>query len=275
MQKSPSDKGKILITGGTSGLGLALVRFFLKRGYTVVATGRKKVTVPEYENRLTFLMTDFSNLRQTSDAIKRICIGYDFDIVINNAGVLSPPGFMLTEDGNEYSFQVNFLSHLILNEIIIRNSEPGRTLKIAATVSLAYRIAENDLIIHKTGEDYRPLKAYSNSKLYLVLMCSWLPRKYHSLDLRCIGFDPGVFSSEIYRMQKEWFRSMYGVAAPFMRDPEKIACRFAEIIEREDLVNGAVYKTGKQAFRIPLKENRNLDLFWKECYELIEPYLDS
>ena len=102
MQNSSLQTGRILITGGTSGLGLGLVMHFLKKGYEVVATGRQSVAEIEKMDRFPFYITDFSNLRQTSDAVKRICRDHNFDIVINNAGVLSPPGFLLTDYGHEY-----------------------------------------------------------------------------------------------------------------------------------------------------------------------------
>jgi NAD(P)-dependent dehydrogenase (short-subunit alcohol dehydrogenase family) len=273
MLNSSSHTGKILITGGTSGLGFELVKCFLKKGYEVVATGRKNNPIPGYQDQLTFCVTDFSSLRQTSDAVKRICSDNKFDIVINNAGVLSPPDFRLTGDGFEYTFQVNFLSHLLINEIIIRNNGPEKALRIGATVSLVYRFAEKDLIIENPVINYRPLKAYSNSKLSLALMCSYLPQKYQAFNLRCIGFDPGVFSSGIYRMQKGWFRFLYKVAAPFMRKPEKIAAIYCRLIERDDLVNGAVYKSGKRTGTVPETESQAVNDFWQECYKIIEPYL--
>ncbi len=273
MDNASLQKGKILITGGTSGLGLELVIVFLKKGYEVVAMGRKNQALTDYNDKFTFCMTDFSSLRQTSDTVKRICKDHKFDIVINNTGVLSPPEFNLTDDGHEYSFQVNFLSHLLLNEIIIRNAEWGKHLKIAATVSPVYRIADTDFVLIKSEAGYRSFRAYSNSKLYLALMCSYLPEKHQSVDLKCIGFDPGVFSSEIYRMQKEWFRFLYKIAAPFMRSPVKIAARYAELIEREDLVNGAVYKSGRQTGSVSVTENPAVNTFWQVCYKMIEPYL--
>jgi len=273
MYSTSSDTGKILITGGTSGLGLELVKFFLHKGYEVVATGRKLQSDLDYKNRFTFCITDFSNLRQTSDEVKRICRDHKFDVVINNAGVLSPPDFRLTDDGYEYTFQVNFLSHLLLDEIIIRNTDRWKPLKIATTVSPVYRIAGTDLVLNKSEADYRPFRAYSNSKLYLALMCSYLPGKHQRVDLKCVGFDPGVFSSGIYRMQKGWFRFLYKVAAPFMRSPEKIAVRYAGLVERKDLVNGAVYKSDIQKGSMPVTDNPVSDGFWKECYKIIEPYL--
>lgn len=273
MHNTPSHTKKILITGGTSGLGLELAKCFLKKGYEVVVTGRINRAISDSGERFAFCMTDFSDLNQTSDSLKRICRDNRFDIIINNAGILSPPDLLLTNDGHEYSFQVNFLSHLLVNEIIIRSQESERPLKIAATVSLVYRFAENDLIFDKSEKDYVPLKAYSNSKLYLALMGSYLTREYQSYNLRCIGFDPGVFRSDIYRMQKGWFRFLYKVAAPFMRNPVKVAECYADLIEREDLVNGTIYKISRKKRSVPLKESQAVDMFWKSCYQMIEPFL--
>jgi NAD(P)-dependent dehydrogenase (short-subunit alcohol dehydrogenase family) len=273
MDRFPSLKGKILITGGTSGLGLGLVRFFLQKGYGVVATGRNMISMPEYIDRFTFIMADFSDLSQTSFAIKRLCETSRFDIVINNAGILSPPEFTRTADGLEYTFQVNFLSHLLVNEIILKNSPPGRPLIIAGVVSPVYRIAEKDLGIPVSDEGYRPLKAYSNSKFHLALMCSYLPVKYRSPDLTCIGFNPGVFRSNISRMQKQWFRIMYRLAAPFMRNPEKIAGRFYEVLSKADLISGAIYRSGKRTGVIPRIDGKAAEIFLQECYKKIGQYL--
>lgn len=92
-------------------------------------------------------------------------------------------------------------------------------------------------------------------------------------ELRCIGFDPGIFSSEIYRMQKEWFRILYRIAAPFMRSPDKVAIRFGEVIKREDLTDGAVYRSGKGKGSLPIAETRDINAFWKECDKIIRPYV--
>jgi NAD(P)-dependent dehydrogenase (short-subunit alcohol dehydrogenase family) len=263
----------ILITGGTSGLGLALVRSFLKKGCYVVTTGRQNGAIDETSGKLTFIKADFCKLRQTADTIKSICRDNQFDIVVNNAGVLSPPDFIVTDDGNEYSFQVNFLAHLMINEIIVRNLTPGHRLRIAAIVSLAYRMAHIEPGAYRSGSGYRPFKAYSNSKLYLTLMCSWLAQKYQMYDLKCFGFDPGVFNSGIYRMQKKWFRLMYRIAGPFMRDPRTIAEAFCDLIERDDLVNGAIYKPGRLTGIIPETEYGEITSFMEDCFKMIEAYL--
>ncbi len=273
MTSSVRDHLKVLVTGGTSGLGLSLVKYFLEKGYEVVATGRQPVTIREYAGKFTFLMTDFSKLSQTAEAIKDVCRNFKFDIVINNAGVLSPPDFLSTEDGFEYTFQVNFLSHLLLNEIILRNVRPGQPIKILNITSMVYKIAGSHLRIPASSSDYRPLKAYSDSKLYLALMCIHLPERYPSVDLTCVAVDPGIFSSGIYRMQKKWFRMMYKVGTLFMKSPGKTAGRISEILEAEDLTTGMVYKSIKRKKHIPVLDDRSASVFWQECYQVINHIL--
>jgi NAD(P)-dependent dehydrogenase (short-subunit alcohol dehydrogenase family) len=273
MAKTASESIKVLITGGSSGLGLRLVKLFLRKGYEVAATGRKPIAIDEDADRFTFLLADFSNLKHTAEAVKGLCRNFKFDILINNAGVLSPPDFLLTDDGFEYTFQVNFLSHLLLNEIVLSNALPGQPMIIVTITSPVYRIAETDLKIHASSAGYRPLKAYANSKLYLALMCNHLTRKYTLMNLKCVAFDPGIFSSGIYRMQKKWFRMMYRVGAPFMKRPEKTARRIGELLEKEDLNNGLIYKSIHGRKSIPRTENQAEQIFWQNCYRMIESYL--
>ena len=273
MANSAPESLKVLVTGGTSGLGLSIVKLFLRKGYEVVATGRQPVIIHENAGRFTFLMTDFSSLKQTEVAAKNLSRNFKFDIVINNAGVLSPPDFLLTVDGFEYTFQVNFLSHLLLNEIILCSARPGKPVRILNVTSMVYRIAENQFKIPDSESGYRPLKAYANSKLYLALMCVHLPDRYPAMNLKCIAFDPGIFNSGIYRMQKKWFRVMYRAGALFMKSPEITAIRIGKILEREDLINGTIYQSVNRKKKIPAIENKATSDFWNECYKVIGPFL--
>ncbi len=272
MKSGVGSEKRVLITGGTSGLGIELVKLFLKKRYKVVATGRNELNFSD-EN-LRFVAVDFSDMEKVAHAMKKLLDSIDsFDIIINNAGVLSPPDFKQTDNGLEYTFQVNFLSHLLINEIILKNSKRDRPVIIAAVTSPVYRIAKPDLIILPMKSDYRPFKAYSNSKLYLAFMCKYLPERFPGLNLKCIGFDPGTFSSGIYRMQKQFFRRLYKIAAPFMRSPGKVALVLSELITREDLLNGSVYDLRRRVRSVQQINGSVEDIFWNDCYNRIEPFL--
>ncbi len=151
--------GTVLITGGTSGLGLELVRLFLAKGFSVVATGRKALTLQGYERSFHLFCIDFSDLQKTADITNQICGIYNFDIVIDNAGILSPENFTSTMDGLEYTYQVNYLAHLLMNEIIIKKHDISKPLKIAAVTSPVYRIAQHDLSYAGDKNSYGAIKS--------------------------------------------------------------------------------------------------------------------
>lgn len=273
MENSSTESKKVLVTGGTSGLGLELVKLFLRKGYYVVVTGRKSLTLPGFENGFKLYKIDFSDLQLTAETIKQICDCHRFDIVINNAGILSPHNFCTTKDGLEYTFQVNFISHLLINEIIIRKQADIKPLRIAAVSSPVHRIAKCETTWLCDGLTYNPIMAYSNSKLYLSLMCSHLATIYHYINLQCFSFVPGVFGSDIYRMQGKTFRFLYRIAAPFMRRSSKVAKVLFEILTNKELTNGAVYNIRRREKPVRELNSTLKDEFWKVNYDLIAPFL--
>lgn len=270
MKEPSSHIPKILITGGTSGLGHELVKIFLKKGYYVVTTGRREVILPEYGERFSLYKVDFADLKATAEVFRQIAEAHQFDIVINNAGVLSPPERTLTNDGMEYTFQVNFLAHLLANEILLRKHGDTGTLRIVTITSPVYKLAR---IETGNGNSYRPLKAYSDSKLYLTLMSRHIAELHEDKNVICFSFNPGVFGSGIYRMQSRFFSILYWIAAPFMRNPSKVAGVLGEIVTRKEISGNVIYSLNNHERQIPLTEKGITDTFWKECYGKIRPFL--
>jgi NAD(P)-dependent dehydrogenase (short-subunit alcohol dehydrogenase family) len=274
MPESFSNSRTILITGGTSGLGLELVKLFLRKGYYVVATGRNPIVLSGFEERFKLYRVDFSDLKQTAETVKTICNNHSISFVVNNAGILSPPDFRITGDGNEYTFQVNYLAHLLINEIIIRKFGSNHPVRIAAITSIVYKLARADLSYCRQERDYKSVKAYSDSKFFIAMMCGYLAEIYRDIDFRCFSIDPGVFGSSIYRMQKGWFRFLYHIAAPFMRKPSKVAKVLAQILTDHGFSNGVIYDIRKRIKRMKEIDRDIVNNFWEESYSLIKSYLD-
>jgi|GEM_PF-601087 Dehydrogenases with different specificities (related to short-chain alcohol dehydrogenases) len=262
----------VLITGGTSGLGLELVKLFHEKGFDVICTGRQPQNLPGYEKRFQFISIDFSDLAGTARTIYEICRTTRPDFVISNAGVLSPPGFTLTGDVFEYTFQVNFLAHLLVNEIIVRNNPGNFPLKIAAVTSPVYKMANSFPNWKCDIRNYRPIKSYSDSKLFLAMMGVHLAAKYPDKNLACLSIDPGVFSSAIYRTQGRLFRLLYRFAAPFMRNPANVAKVIYEMMVQADFSGRAIYNTRKRPEYLPEFDQVMIELFWVQCNEMLNQY---
>lgn len=82
---------KVLVTGGTSGIGASIAASFFSSGATVYITGTSnrsfenfKIQYPQV--KVTFLVADFLSLEQLEELNKQVeDIG--FDVVVNNAGI--------------------------------------------------------------------------------------------------------------------------------------------------------------------------------------------
>lgn len=260
---------EIFISGGTSGLGNSFVRLFLEKGFHVVTTGRRDKYPGEHTEKLSYYQVDYGDFASVASVIGEIAERHSFDIIINNAGILSPNKRILTANKLECTFQVNFLSHLLANEIILDRKKDNKLLRIANTTSPVYRYAGINLA---DNEEYRPMKAYSSSKLYMALMAEYLSGLYSGMNITCISLDPGIFSSAIYRSQGSFFGVLYRTAAPFMRDPSKVAAALSAVITREQLAGNLIYNCRGKARKIPVLASDVKDRFWKECQELIDPF---
>lgn len=264
----------ILITGGTSGLGLELVKSFLNLGCTVIATGRRELEIKDHESKFHLFRVDFSDLKETAGVTKTICDNFSFDIVVNNAGILSPKEFTLTRDGFEYTYQVNYLAQHLIDEIIIKKHDPLKPLMISAVTSPVYRIAGRALNVARDKTNYNRARAYSSSKLFQVLMCKYLSLKYKEQNMTFFSFVPGVFSSRIYRMQSQSFHALYHIAAPFMKHPAKVAAELRGLLlKQSNIVTGAVYNGKMHQKDLPDVDEETLNSFWRENYSIINPLL--
>lgn len=84
-------RNTILITGGTSGIGLAFAEEFIKEGNKVIITGRREDRLNEIKNRLPEIeikVSDVSNAAQRTELLNWIEDNHpETNILINNAGV--------------------------------------------------------------------------------------------------------------------------------------------------------------------------------------------
>ena len=83
----------VLITGATSGFGEATAERFVKEGYSVVITGRRKERLDAFKARFPYgniftLCFDVSDKKAVFDAIHSLPEAYkNIDVLVNNAGL--------------------------------------------------------------------------------------------------------------------------------------------------------------------------------------------
>ena len=171
------DQQVVLVTGSTGGLGREVARRLGSLGAHVIVHGRNSergmALVAEIEREgkgsARFYAADFASFDQVRDFGEAILRDYDrLDVLVNNAGVGSAPNErLLSEDGHEYRFQVNYLSGFLLTHMLMPRLLAGTPSRIVNVSSLAQRpIDFDDVMIENNFSGGR---AYAQSKLAQVM----------------------------------------------------------------------------------------------------------
>jgi len=171
---------KFLITGGTSGLGLAAATALTAKGGEVTITARdpkKGARAQESSGAAHLIELDLANLASIRDCATSITT--EFDVVILNAGVMAIP-YRLTSDGFEMQLGTNHLGHFAFAGLM-KNQIKDRLISVA---SQAHRLgtfgdhSKDEIRTRALGKGkYSPWSAYGDSKLANLLFVNEIERR--------------------------------------------------------------------------------------------------
>ena len=176
-----------VVTGASSGLGLGLARVLSAAGADVVMAIRNRAkgeqairairdTVPEA--KLTIKHLDLASLASVEAlGLELSAEGRPIDILINNAGVMTPPRREETRDGFELQFGSNHLGHFALTGHLLpllRAAQSPRVVSVSSIAATQRNLGFDDA---NAQRGYRPMRAYGVSKLAQLMFAFELNRR--------------------------------------------------------------------------------------------------
>jgi NAD(P)-dependent dehydrogenase (short-subunit alcohol dehydrogenase family) len=219
-----------VVTGATSGIGLATAIELAKQGVAVIGVGRnaercdaalKRVLETCPGAQIEYLLCDLSSQAQVRKLADEIRNRWGrLDILVNNAGAVSSH-FMTSEDGIEIQLAVNHLAPFLLTHELLpllQLSPQGRVVTVSSGSHYGARLGFNDLQMRRR---YGCLGQYKRVKLCNVLFTAELNRRIGAgSNIRAFAADPGLVNTEIGLKGTSgiekfvWKRRMKGGADP-------------------------------------------------------------
>ncbi|MGC9494115.1 SDR family NAD(P)-dependent oxidoreductase [Vibrio genomosp. F10] len=132
----------VLITGGTRGIGQALVKQYLNHGYTVIATGSSEKSVVSCKKAYPEVRWYKCNLKsaQSIEQFAQALNGEPLSLVIHNAGVQQARDLFVDTDeaiSIEDETMINFTAPILLTRLLFDNVQRATGTWVFATSGLA------------------------------------------------------------------------------------------------------------------------------------------
>lgn len=216
------------MTGASDGLGLVLASRLAGAGAEVVMPVRNQAKGEAAAERIrrevpaasvSTAPFDLSSLESIATfAGTMTTAGRPIDILINNAGVMTPPSRQVTADGFELQFGANHLGHVALVAHLLPLLRAGRA-RVTTQSSIAARTGRMNWDDLQWERRYAAARAYGQSKLAVAVFGLELQRRSIADDwgITSNGAHPGVSATSLLSARPEMGRHKDTLAARLIR----------------------------------------------------------
>ncbi len=210
----------VFITGGTTGIGAELAKYYVERGWKVGVCGRDKLkyseSFPTQKDSIQFYEVDVANRDQVKAAIREFSTPIGLDLLIANAGIGYK--FKTKIPDFEYSYKmvhVNLLGVMYAFEAALDVMIPRSKGQLVAVASIA-------------GYNGLPgVSAYSATKAAVQKYCESLHLDLRQFNIHVTTINPGFVDTPLTQSNHH--------PMPFMVKAPKAARLIGRAIEKKKM----------------------------------------
>ncbi len=219
----------VLMTGATSGIGLAAAIALAGRGARLALVGRDPARTEAAARQVAaaggarpeLLFADFGSLA----AIRRLAADAEarlprIDVLANNAGALFTRR-QLSADGFEMTWAINHLAPFLLTTLLLdrlRGDAPSRIITTSSVAHKGYQIPFDDL---DATARYGAMRRYGETKLANILFTRELARRLAGSGVTANCFHPGFVATNFARNNGGLAALAMTLLKPVARTPQK------------------------------------------------------
>ncbi len=217
-----------IVTGANKGIGNAAARALAGMGATVVLAcrrpeagelARQEIAQATGNPHLEAMTLDLASLASVRQFAADFTASHDrLHVLVNNAGIYTSRR-TLTGDGFERTWQVDYLGHFLLTNLLLdalKRSAPSRVINVSSNGHQMGRIAFDDLNRERA---WSGIRAYGQAKLAQILFTKEFARRLAGTGVSAYAVHPGA-------VRTDWSRGGVGmrigarIAWPFMLTPD-------------------------------------------------------
>jgi NAD(P)-dependent dehydrogenase (short-subunit alcohol dehydrogenase family) len=206
----PDLSGRLaVVTGANSGLGFGLAKRLATAGADVVMAIRdrakgeaaiEKIRADVPTAKMAIKHLDLSSLRSVAALGEELVAeGRPVDVLINNAGVMTPPRREQTDDGFELQFGANHLGHFALTGHLLPLLGAAPSARVVTVSSLAANQRNLDFGDANAERGYKPMSSYGIAKLSQLMFAVELDRRSRAggWGIRSNAAHPGLSKTNL------------------------------------------------------------------------------
>ena len=187
---------RAVVTGANSGIGRYAAAALAEHGATVVLACRKvdagREVAAAMAGSTEVEELDLASLRSVRAFADRF--EGPLDLLVDNAGVMTPPRHRTTEDGFELQLGTNHHGHHALTGLLLPHLLQAPAPRVVVVASIAHHRGDASVLEGNPAASYDAGKAYGNSKLANLLFARELQHRATAAGSRLVvtAAHPGV-----------------------------------------------------------------------------------
>jgi NAD(P)-dependent dehydrogenase (short-subunit alcohol dehydrogenase family) len=192
---------RAVVTGANSGIGFHTARALAEHGAEVVLACRNteagREAAAQIPGATSVEELDLASQKSVHSFVDRF--EGPLDLLVNNAGVMTPPRYRETSDGHELQFGTNHLGHFALTGLLLPALSAAPSPRVVTVASIAHHRGNESVLEGNPETSYAPQRAYGNSKLANLLFARELHRRAAGAGaaLTSTAAHPGVSATNL------------------------------------------------------------------------------